>query len=81
MLPPFVLATNPRLFMFPNMQSTPCHRLISEALKTVRQRIDTIFLSQTKYKTLGVPGGRKNSELPDNQPPGIIFHPALAQPA
>ena len=66
MLPPFMLVTNPRFFMFPNMQSTPCHRLISEALKTVRQRIDTIFLSQTKNKTLGVPGGRKNSEQPDH---------------
>ena len=76
-----MLVTNPRFFMFPCMQSTPCHRLISEALKTVRQRIGTIFLSQTKYKSLGVPGGRKNSELTDNQPPGIIFHPALAQPA
>jgi hypothetical protein len=48
------------------MTPMPSHRLISEALKTVRQRIGTIFLSQTKYKTLGVPGGRKNSELPDH---------------
>jgi len=61
-----VLVTNPRPFMFPSMQSTPCHRLISEAPQTARQRIDTIFLSQTKYKTLGVAGGRKNSELPDH---------------
>lgn len=63
------------------MTPMPSHRLISEALKTVRQRIGTIFLSQTKNKTLGVPGGRKNSELPDYLPPGINFQPALAQPA
>ncbi len=48
------------------MTPIPCHRLTSEAPKKARQRIGTIFLSQTKYKTLGVPGGRKNSELPDH---------------
>ena len=48
------------------MTPMPSHRLTSEAPKKARQRIGTIFLSQTKYKTLGVPGGRKNSEQPDH---------------
>jgi len=71
-----VLVTNPRPFMFTSMQSTPCQRLTSEALKTVRQRIGTIFLSQTKYKTLGVPGSRQNSELTDKRPQGSLSSPS-----
>ena len=71
-----MLVTNPRPFMFPSMQSTPCHRLTREALKTVRQRIGTIFLSQTKYKTLGVTGARPNSELTDKRPQGSLSSPS-----
>jgi len=59
-----------------SMTPMPCQRLTSEALKTVRQRIGTIFLSQTKYKTLGVPGSRQNSELMDNRPQGSFSRPS-----